>query len=318
MDKISRCGWCKGNKFLEKYHDTEWGLPSWDDCKYFEFFVLYFAEAELKWPTILKMREIYKKAYDNYDINLIANYGEEKIEELLNNEEINQSRIMILAAINNAKCFLDDKLQKEYFGFCQYLWSFNDNKPILNKWEKQEDVPIENGLAHTICRELKKIGFRFINPKFIYSLMQAMGLVNDHLVGCYRRFECKNNKFFTIQYKVEYILIKISHLNFFEQFPVDEYLSSKTRKLLEKEEFDKNLRAVLIEMSEVKFFHEGLLYALLAIDNHFHNISDNIKVIIINPHPTTKLILEILKVDKRLPVFESEKIGLEHLNILFK
>ncbi|WFA09289.1 DNA-3-methyladenine glycosylase I [Tissierella sp. Yu-01] len=181
---MNRCPWCIGNELYEKYHDEEWGVPVHDDKKHFEFLVLESAQAGLSWLTILKKRENYRKAYDGFDAEKIAIYGEEKIEELMNNPGIVRNRRKIEASINNAKRFLEVK--KEWGSFDKYIWSFVDYKPVRNHWEELSQVPSTTELSDKISKDLKKRGFKFLGSTIIYAHIQATGLVNDHLVTCFR------------------------------------------------------------------------------------------------------------------------------------
>lgn len=179
-----RCPWCGDGDLYCKYHDEEWGVPVHDERKHFEFLILESAQAGLSWLTILKKRENYRKAYDEFDVNRVANYGEDKIKELLNNKGIIRNKLKIRASINNAKEFL--KIQEEFGSFDSYIWSFVDNKPIQNKWKTQDEVPAITELSERISKELKKRGFKFLGPTIVYAHMQAIGMVNDHLESCYR------------------------------------------------------------------------------------------------------------------------------------
>ena len=181
---MKRCSWCDGHDIYIDYHDKEWGVPVFDDKKQFEFLVLESAQAGLSWLTILKRRENYRKAYDNFDPVKVANYGDKKIEELLNNEGIIRNRLKILASVNNAKLFLE--IQDEYGSFSDYLWAFVDNKQVVNKWKKLSQVPSNTKLSDKITKDLKGRGFKFMGTTILYAHLQAVGLVNDHLVDCFR------------------------------------------------------------------------------------------------------------------------------------
>src|SRR6056297_2712833 len=181
---MNRCDWAEGSERYINYHDKEWGLPVFDDQTLFEFLILETAQAGLSWSTILKRRENYNKAYDNFDINKVAQYGETKREKLLNNEGIIRNKLKIDASINNAKRVLE--LQQEYGSFSKYLWSFTDFKPVINSWEQLSEVPAETELSKKIAKDLKKRGFKFVGSVTIYAYLQAVGIVNDHLVDCFR------------------------------------------------------------------------------------------------------------------------------------
>src|SRR6056297_1585959 len=191
VNKLNRCGWADGSEMYINYHDKEWGVPVFDDKTLFEFLTLETAQAGLSWSTILKRRENYKKAYDNYDIIKIASYDENKIQELLNNEGIIRYRLKIESSINNAKQFL--KVQDEYGSFNNYLWSFVDHKPIVNSWKKLSEVPAETEISKQIAKDLKSKGFKFVGSVTIYAYLQAVGVVNDHLTNCFRYKEIKDS-----------------------------------------------------------------------------------------------------------------------------
>jgi len=181
---LNRCSWCGDDELYIKYHDEEWGVPVHDAQKHFEFLVLESAQAGLSWITILNKRENYRKAYDGFDPIKVAEYGEEKIEELMNNSGIIRNRRKIEASINNAKRFLE--VQKEFGSFDNYIWSFVNYKPIVNQWEDISEVPANTPLSDRISRDLKTRGFKFLGTTIVYSYMQAVGLVNDHIISCFR------------------------------------------------------------------------------------------------------------------------------------
>ena len=181
---MNRCDWAEGSEMYIKYHDKEWGVPVFDDKILFEFLILETAQAGLSWSTILKRRDNYKEAYDNYDIEKIASYEEAKRTELLNNKGIIRNKLKIDASINNAERVL--KIQEEYGSFSRYLWSFTVFTPVINKSETLSEVPAETELSKTIAKNLKKKGFKFVGSVTIYAFLQAVGIVNDHLVGCFR------------------------------------------------------------------------------------------------------------------------------------
>jgi DNA-3-methyladenine glycosylase I len=181
---IKRCGWVTDDPLYIKYHDEEWGVPLHDDRKLFEFIVLESAQAGLSWITILKKRENYRKAFDDFDPVKIARYDEEKIEELMNNKGIIRNRRKIEATINNARAFLD--VQEKYGSFDEYLWQFVDGEPIINVWKDISEIPAKTELSEKISKDMKKRGFKFLGPIVIYSHMQAVGMVNDHTINCFR------------------------------------------------------------------------------------------------------------------------------------
>ena len=181
---MKRCPWCSDNELYVKYHDEEWGVPTFDDQKQFEFLVLESAQAGLSWFTILKKRENFKKAYDNFNAEKVANYNKKKIEQLLQNQGIIRNRQKIEASVNNAKKFLD--LQEEFGSFCNYIWDFVDGKPIVNSWKSLSEIPAKTELSDLITKDLKGRRFKFLGSTILYAHMQAVGIVNDHLVDCFR------------------------------------------------------------------------------------------------------------------------------------
>lgn len=183
MEKI-RCGWSGNDSLYIKYHDTEWGIPVFDDLVFHEFLLLESFQAGLSWITILKKRENFAKAFDNFDYQKIAHYNETKIEELRNNPGIIRNKLKIKAAITNAQAFME--VQKEFGSFSNYIWKFTDNKPIINHWKNLEEVPANTELSDTISKDLKKRGFKFVGTTIIYSFLQATGLINDHITSCFR------------------------------------------------------------------------------------------------------------------------------------
>jgi DNA-3-methyladenine glycosylase I len=178
----TRCLWCLTDPVYIKYHDEEWGIPLRDSMRLFEALVLDGAQAGLSWLTILKRREGYRAAFDNFDAEKIARYGKREINRLLANEGIIRNRLKVESAINNAKPYLE--LAGEGKDFSQWLWSFVDNKPVINHFKSLKEIPASPPLSETISKELKKRGFNFCGPTIIYAMLQASGLVNDHLVSC--------------------------------------------------------------------------------------------------------------------------------------
>lgn len=181
---MKRCDWCKENELYIKYHDEEWGVPLHDDIKQFEFLVLESAQAGLSWLTVLKKRENYRKAYDNFDPMKVSKYRDGKIDELVGNAGIIRNIKKIEASINNAGRFIE--VQKEYGSFDKYIWRFVDYKPVINTWKDISEIPAKTGLSDEISGDLKKRGFKFIGSTIIYAHLQAVGIVNDHLVSCFR------------------------------------------------------------------------------------------------------------------------------------
>jgi DNA-3-methyladenine glycosylase I len=184
-----RCGWAKTDLAIA-YHDTEWGVPAHDDRLLFEFLVLEGAQAGLSWETILRKREAYRTAFDNFEIQAVAKYGVRKVEQLLANAGIVRNRLKITAAITNARAGI--ATQKEFGSFDAFLWSFVGGRPRTNRWHSPTQVPARSPEADAMSRDLLKRGFRFVGPTICYAFMQAVGMVNDHLVSCFRHAEiCK-------------------------------------------------------------------------------------------------------------------------------
>lgn len=179
---MKRCGWVNEDPLYLHYHDTEWGVPVHDDRLLFEYLNLEGAQAGLSWYTILKKRENYRKAFDNFDAEKIIHYDEKKIEVLLQNEGIVRNRLKVNAVIANAKAFL--KVVEEFGTFDRYIWSFVDGKPILNHFKELKDVPATTAISEKLSKDLKKRGFKFVGSTICYAFMQAVGMVNDHLVSC--------------------------------------------------------------------------------------------------------------------------------------
>jgi DNA-3-methyladenine glycosylase I len=181
-----RCPWVDLNKpDYVAYHDEEWGVPVHDDRKLFEFVVLESAQAGLSWYTILRKREGYRQAFDQFDPEKIARYGDDKVQELLGNAGIIRNRLKILATISNAQHFLD--IQAEFGSFDAYIWRFVDSKPIVNTLRTMDDYPATSKQSDTLSKDLKKRGFKFMGSTVCYAHMQATGMVNDHSLDCFRR-----------------------------------------------------------------------------------------------------------------------------------
>jgi DNA-3-methyladenine glycosylase I len=180
----NRCDWVSDDPLYIEYHDKEWGVPVHDDRTHFEFLILEGVQAGLSWITILRKRENYRKAFDDFNPAIIATYDNDKIEELCNDSGIIRNRLKINAAVTNAQAFLS--IQKEFGSFDQYIWSFVDGKPVHNKWTTLSEVPAKTTLSIDMSKALKKQGFKFVGPTICYSYMQAIGLVNDHVTSCYR------------------------------------------------------------------------------------------------------------------------------------
>ena len=184
---MERCSWAK-NDLAIAYHDAEWGVPLHDDRKLFEFLILEGAQAGLSWDTILRKRDAYREAFDNFDPAKVAAYGDQKCGELLLNEGIIRNRLKIASAIRNANAFL--AVQKEFGSFDKYIWDFVGGKPLINKLKGHGDVPAETEISDAISKDLKKRGFNFVGSTIMYAFMQATGMVNDHLVTCFRYKRC--------------------------------------------------------------------------------------------------------------------------------
>ncbi|MDR1252475.1 MAG: DNA-3-methyladenine glycosylase I [Treponema sp.] len=189
---MQRCDWCAGSELYQNYHDTEWGVPVFDDRRHFEFLVLESAQAGLSWITILKKRENYRRAYDGFDPEKVARYGERKKARLLSDSGIVRNRLKIEASINNAKQFL--QVQKEFGGFSTYIWGFTKGRQITGKWKTLAELPDRTELSDRISADMKNRGFRFLGSIIMYSHLQATGIVNDHLTGCFRYQEINQLK----------------------------------------------------------------------------------------------------------------------------
>jgi DNA-3-methyladenine glycosylase I len=187
MHEIVRCGWCGEDPLYVAYHDTEWGVAVFDDRTLFEFLTLEGAQAGLSWSTILKKREGYRRAFDGFDAEKVARYDEKKVAELLADPGIVRNRLKVASAVSNAQAFLE--VQEERGSFSDYIWAFVDGRPISNRWRSLSEIPGKTPLAETLSKDLKKRGFRFVGPTIVYAHMQATGMVNDHLVGCFRHSE---------------------------------------------------------------------------------------------------------------------------------
>lgn len=182
----TRCGWAKTNLAVV-YHDAEWGVPLHDDRRLFEFLILEGAQAGLSWDTILAKRENYRRAFDNFDAAKIAAYDERKSNELMTNAGIVRNRLKIASTVQNAKAFL--AVTEEFGSFDNFVWRFVGGKPIVNSWETLKEVPAKTAVSDAMSKVLKKRGFNFVGSTILYAFMQACGLVNDHLVSCFRHGE---------------------------------------------------------------------------------------------------------------------------------
>ena len=182
--EAARCGWSAGDALMEKYHDTEWGVPLHDDRKLFEFIVLDGNQAGLSWKCVLHKRENFRAAFDDFDPKKVARYGVKKTDALLQNAGIIRNRQKIAAAVANARAFL--KVQGEFGSFDAYIWRFTDGKTIQNRWASMKKVPARTPEAEAMSKDLLARGFRFVGPTICYAFMQAAGMVNDHTVDCFR------------------------------------------------------------------------------------------------------------------------------------
>jgi len=179
-----RCSWVTDSQLYKNYHDKEWGIPVFDDKTLFEFLILETFQAGLSWITILNKRENFRKALDNFDYDKIATYNESKYESLLKDTGIIRNKLKIRSAITNAQVFIE--IQKEFGSFSKFIWSYVNNKPIINKFLKKEDVPATTTLSDTISKDLRKRGFKFVGSTVMYAYMQAVGMVNDHTADCFK------------------------------------------------------------------------------------------------------------------------------------
>ena len=182
--KKHRCGWCIGDPLYEKYHDEEWGVPVKDDETLFEFLMLETFQAGLSWITVLRKRENFRIAFDNFDFNTISNYSEEKLENLIQDTGIIRNKLKIKATVTNAQAFI--KIREEFGSFSKYIWNFTNGNPIINELTHYKQAPANTPLSDQISKDLKKRGFKFVGTTVIYAHMQATGMVNDHEVGCFR------------------------------------------------------------------------------------------------------------------------------------
>ena len=187
---MPRCEWADKNELERSYHDNEWGVPIHDDRTLFEFLVLEGAQAGLSWSIILRKREGYRRAFDNFDAREISRYSRADISRLIANPEIIRNRLKVNAIVTNARAFL--QVQKQFGTFDRYIWQFVHGRPIQNSWEKMTDVPSSSPESEAMSKDLQKRGFKFAGTTICYAFMQAVGMVNDHLVGCFRYEELRN------------------------------------------------------------------------------------------------------------------------------
>jgi DNA-3-methyladenine glycosylase I len=184
MKKIVRCHWAGEDPLYIAYHDKEWGVPVYDDAKLFEFLILETFQAGLSWITVLRKRENFRRAFDNFDYKKIALYNEKKQELLKQDASIIRNKLKIKATISNAQAFIE--IQKEFGSFSKYIWDFVDGTPIQNTWKNEGEIPANTPLSDTISKDLKNRGFKFVGSTVIYAHMQATGMVNDHTTSCFR------------------------------------------------------------------------------------------------------------------------------------
>jgi DNA-3-methyladenine glycosylase I len=189
---IERCPWPANDELYMTYHDTEWGVPVHDDRRHFEFLILEGAQAGLSWRTILSRRDGYRRAFAAYDPAVVATFDERRIAELVLDASIIRNRAKIRAAVGNARAFLE--VQQEFGSFDTYIWRSVGGKPKVNQWQNLKEIPATTREAHALSRDMVKRGFRFVGPTIIYAHMQACGLVNDHLVSCFRYRELVGRK----------------------------------------------------------------------------------------------------------------------------
>ena len=186
---LERCGWCVGDPLYEAYHDLEWGVPQHDDNILFEFLVLEGAQAGLSWITVLRKRLRYRERMHNFDPESLSLWGEVEIAALMQEPGIIRNRLKLESTVKNARAFLN--VQEEYGSFDQYIWRYVDGVPVQNSWQSLQEVPAQTPIAVAMSRDLKKRGFNFVGPTICYAFMQAVGLVNDHLVSCFRHGQLK-------------------------------------------------------------------------------------------------------------------------------
>ncbi|NOU15297.1 MAG: DNA-3-methyladenine glycosylase I [Methylococcaceae bacterium] len=180
---MNRCTWAQSSPIEQDYHDQEWGVPLHDDRLLFEFLILEGAQAGLSWVTILKKRDAYRLAFDHFDAEIIANYNDDKIAELLVNAGIVRNKLKVHSAVINARAFL--AVQREFGSFSSYIWQFVEGKTVVNAWEKHNDIPASTPASERMSKDLLKRGFKFVGPTICYAFMQATGMVNDHVIDCF-------------------------------------------------------------------------------------------------------------------------------------
>lgn len=188
-DEPARCPWSLGvNQAYIDYHDREWGVPARDDRRQFEFLILEGAQAGLSWSTILNKREGYRRAFADFDPEKVARFTDRRIERLLQDPSIVRNRLKVVSAVTNARAFLS--VREEFGAFSDYIWGFVDGRPVQNRWREQSECPATSSESDALSRDMKKRGFKFVGSTIVYAHMQATGMVNDHIVGCFRHAEC--------------------------------------------------------------------------------------------------------------------------------
>ena len=193
---MSYCNWDLTSELNRKYHDEEWGIPVYDDRKQFEYLMMEVMQCGLNWDMMINKREIFRKCFDNFEYDLVAEYNEKDVQRILNTDGMIKSRRKIEAIINNSKCF--QKIREEIGSFCKYLWAYSDNKTILYDKHELGYIPVSNGLSDKISKDLKKRGFKFLGTITVYSHLQAAGIINDHDINC-PRYRYINSKFPTVK-----------------------------------------------------------------------------------------------------------------------
>jgi len=191
--EVNRCPWPANHAIAIVYHDKEWGVPVHDDYKHFEFLLLDAFQAGLSWNTILNKRENFRKAFDNFDFEIIVGYNEKKIAQLLNDAGIIRNKLKVSASVSNAKAFI--KIREEFGSFDHYIWRFTNGKSLINRFENLKDIPAKTSVSDAMSKDLLKRGFRFVGSTICYAYMQAAGMVNDHLVHCFRHQSLTDSEF---------------------------------------------------------------------------------------------------------------------------
>lgn len=188
MDKtIRRCGWAGDDPLYQRYHDEEWGVPCFDDGRLFEMLILEGAQAGLSWITVLRKRENYRRALDDFDAGKIACYGDAKVDELMNNPGIIRNRLKLVSTIRNARAYLN--ILEQFGSFSDFIWRYVDGTPVQNRWSRLSQVPAATDISALLSRDLKRLGFNFVGSTICYAYMQSIGMVNDHTTDCFRHSE---------------------------------------------------------------------------------------------------------------------------------